>query len=601
MENQSNSNTIKENIRLLPEKPGVYQYFDQKGAIIYVGKAKNLKKRVSSYFTKAHDNAKTRLLVRQIHEIRHIVVESETDALLLENNFIKKYQPKYNVLLKDDKSFPWICVKNEPFPRVFSTRNVVRDGSLYYGPYTSVRMVRVLLELIRELYPLRTCNYQLTDANIKEGKFKVCLEYHIGNCLGPCENFQSQEEYDANIEQIKKILRGNIHSVIEALKEKMQEAASNFDFEQAQSLKEKTEQLEKYQSKSTVVSRTIHNVDVFAIVDDASYAYVNFIKVANGSIIQSHTIEMKKKMEETKEELLPLAMMNIRQKFASDAREIVVPFEIDYPAENIMFTIPQRGDKKHLLGLSERNAKYLREERKMQLAKTDPDRHAQRILKTMQYDLRLQELPEHIECFDNSNIQGTHPVAACVVFRHAKPSKKEYRHYNIKTVEGPDDYASMEEVVYRRYLRLMEEEYGLPGLIVIDGGKGQLNAAVMALTKLDLRGSIPIIGIAKRLEEIYFPGDDIPLYLDKNSETLKLVQYLRDEAHRFGITFHRKKRSKSFINSELTSVEGVGQKTTQKLLRTFKSVKQVKNANVEELSEVVGKNLAVKIFNHFHN
>lgn len=599
MKDKKRFEQLKEIIRVLPEKPGVYQYFNQAGKIIYVGKAKNLKKRVSSYFTKSHDNARTAILVRQIHDIKHIVVESETDALLLENNFIKKYQPKYNVLLKDDKSFPWICIKNEPFPRVFSTRNVIRDGSLYYGPYTSVKMVNTLLELIRDLYPLRTCNYLLTAENISHGKFKVCLEYHIGNCKGPCEGLQDKSEYDHNIGQIKKILRGNIHTVIGLLEKEMQNAAAVYEFEKAQMLKDKIGLLKKYQSKSTVVSRSIHNVDIFSIVDDASFAYVNFLKVANGSIIQSHTIEMKKKLQETKEELLPLAIANIREKLNSTSRELVAPFEIDYPEQDITITVPKKGDKKHLVNLSTRNARYLLEERKMQLAKTDPERHQKRVMETLKYDLRLQTLPEHIECFDNSNIQGTHPVAACVVFKNAKPSKKEYRKFHIKTVRGPDDYASMKEVVHRRYRRLQDEGMQLPDLVVIDGGKGQLHAAVQALDELSLRGQIPVIGIAKRLEEIYFPEDSIPLYLDKNSESLKLIQHLRDEAHRFGITFHRDTRSKSFITNELAEIPGIGDKTAEKLVRHFKTVKSVKSAEFEELKKIIGQAKAQKIYVYF--
>ena len=593
--------SLKHKISVLPNKPGIYQFFSKYNVIIYVGKAKDLKKRVSSYFLKNVENHKTRLLVKQIYDIKHIVVDSETDALLLENNFIKKYQPKYNVLLKDDKSFPWICIKNEPFPRVFSTRNVIKDGSLYYGPYTSTKMVHTLLELIREIYPLRTCNYYLSDENIDQGKFKVCLEYHIGKCKAPCVGLQTKYEYNDNIEQIKNILRGNIQSVISSLESKMEGYAEVFKFEEAQNLKDTIKLLNKYKSKSTIVSRSIHNVDVFSYLEEGDFVYVNFLKMANGSIIQSQTIELKKKMEESKEELLTYAITHVRQRLDSHSKEIVIPFPVNYDIGDVNVTIPQKGDKKHVLDLSTRNAKYFLQERKMQLAKTDPERHEQRILETAKSDLRLKSYPRHIECFDNSNIQGENPVAACVVFRDTKPSKKEYRKFHIKTVTGPDDYASMYEVVYRRYRRYQDEDSELPDLLVIDGGKGQLNAAVRALKELGIAEKIPVLGIAKRLEEIFFPGDEIPLYLDKNSETLKLIQHLRDEAHRFGITFHRKNRTGHLFDSDLNSIDGIGPKTIEKLFKYFKSKEAIKEATKEQLKNVLDSKKAHRIFSYFNS
>jgi len=586
---------FKEYVRFLPELPGVYQYYNKEGVIIYVGKAKNLKKRVASYFSKKKDSRKTAILVRNIYEIKHIVVDSEEDALLLENNLIKKYQPRYNVLLKDDKSYPWICVKNEPFPRVFSTRNIVRDGSDYYGPYTSVHMVRTVLEVIRQLYKLRNCNYNLLKSNIDKGKFKVCLEYHIGNCQGPCENLQTEEDYLENIQQIKNILKGNFGTVTSHLKGLMMKYSNNYEFEKAAEIKNKLEILEKYKSKSTVVSSSISNLDVFAYDEDENFGYVNFLKVVNGAIVQAHTIEMKKKLEETKEELLSLGLIEIRQRVFSNAREIIVPFNIDVEFKNIKLNIPQRGDKLKLLELSKRNVKYYKLEKHKQQTSREERSRAKRVLETIKNDLRLKQLPVHIECFDNSNIQGHYPVASCVVFRDAKPSKREYRHFNIKTVEGPDDYASMEEVIYRRYKRLQEEGQSLPQLIVVDGGKGQLGAAVKSLEKLDLRGKISIIGIAKRLEEIFYPGDSVPLYMDKNSESLKVIQHLRDEAHRFGINFHRNKRSKNFIKSELDNIPGIGEKTRDLVLREFNSVEGIRKASFEELSAIVGKYRARKI------
>ncbi len=587
-------------LKTLPNQPGVYQYYDANGTIIYVGKAKNLKKRVSSYFTKTHDNGKTRVLVKKIASIKHIVVETETDALLLENNLIKKYQPRYNVMLKDDKSYPWICIKKERFPRVFSTRRVFKDGSEYFGPYTSMKTVSTLLDLIKGLYSLRTCNYDLSEAKIDAGKYKVCLEYHLGNCKGPCEGYESEAVYQGHIQDIKEILKGNFKDSLNQFRAQMNAYAAEMQFEDAQRIKEKIEVLENYQAKSTIVNPKISNVDVFSIVSDEGYGYVNFLQISYGSIIRSHTLEIKKKLDETDLELLELAITEIRQRFNSKSREIYVPFEVDL-GENVKVTVPKLGDKKHILDLSVRNAKYYRMERFKQIKITDPDRHANRIMAQMKVDLRLQEEPRHIECFDNSNIQGTNPVAACVVFKNGKPSKKDYRHFNIKTVEGPDDFASMEEVVYRRYKRLLDEDQPLPQLIIIDGGKGQLGSALKSLEVLGLRGKIAIIGIAKRLEELFYPGDPIPLYLDKKSESLKIIQQLRNEAHRFGIEHHRNRRSKSALNTELETISGIGEKTIVDLLKHFKSVKRVANAKLDELEAVVGTSRAEKIYNYYHN
>jgi len=586
-------------LKTLPDSPGVYQYFDKEDIILYVGKAKNLKKRVASYFTKNHDNAKTRILVNKIVSIKHIVVETETDALLLENNLIKKHQPRYNIMLKDDKTYPWICIKKERFPRVFMTRRVIKDGSEYFGPYTNVRTVKVLLDLIRELYPLRTCNYDLSREKITAKKYKVCLEYHLGNCKGPCEDFQDEEGYKGTIKAIRNILRGNFKESLDKFQKIMQSLAVKMEFEEAQKVKEKLNLLSNYQSKSTIVNPSINNVDVFSIISDESYGYVNFFKIANGSIIQSHTTEIKKKLDETNKRILELEIVEIRQRFNSTSKEVYVPFKIDL-GTSIKVTVPKVGDKKRIVELSERNAKYYRQEQFKQIKIADPDRHVNRIMAQMQKDLRLSEEPRHIECFDNSNIQGTHPVAACVVFKNGKPTKKEYRHYTIKTVDGPDDFASMEEVVFRRYKRLLSEGESLPQLIVIDGGKGQLSSALKSLDLLGLRGKIAIIGIAKRLEEIYYPGDSIPMYLDKRSETLKIIQFLRNEAHRFGITLHRNKRSKSAIQSELEQIPNIGKQTITSLLRKFKSAKRVKTASYLELKELLGEYRAKKIYDYYH-
>ncbi|WP_321997538.1 excinuclease ABC subunit UvrC [Draconibacterium orientale] len=594
-----NIDHLKTLISVLPNKPGIYQYLDQTNTIIYIGKAKNLRKRVSSYFTKNHDHRKTALLVRNIADIKHMVVESEQDALLLENNLIKKYQPRYNIRLKDDKSYPWICIKNEAFPRVFKTRDLVRDGSKYFGPYTSVYTVRTLLELFKSEYKLRTCNYNLSPENIASGKYKVCLEYHIGNCKGPCEGYVSVEEYEQGIADIADILKGNISGVIKHLEGMMADMAENLNFEEAAAIKEKYDSLKRYQSRSTVVSPVITDVDVYSIEEDENFAFINYLKIIKGAIIQTFTLEIKKGLDENTEELLLAGIIEIRQKIFSNAREILVPFKLENVIENVTFRVPQRGEKKQLLDLSKRNAKYFRLEKDKQAVLKNPQVRTDRILNTIKKDLQLKELPERIECFDNSNLQGTNPVAACVVFKNAKPAKKEYRHFNIKTVEGPNDFASMEEVVFRRYKRLKEENKPLPNLIVVDGGKGQLSATMKAMDKLELRGKITVIGIAKRLEEIYFPGDSVPLYINKNSETLKVIQHLRDEAHRFGITFHRDKRSKSFIKSELGNINGIGEKTTEKLLKDFKSVKQIKLQKLDALEASIGKAKARVVYDYF--
>lgn len=587
-------------IQTLPDGPGVYQYYDKEDKILYVGKAKNLRKRVSSYFNKLHDNGKTNVLVRKIVSIRHIVVPTETDALLLENNLIKKLQPRYNVLLKDDKTYPWICIKKEPFSRIFTTRNMVKDGSEYFGPYTSFKTVHTLLDLIKELYPLRTCNYDLSQENINSSKYKVCLEYHIGNCKGPCEGHQSLEEYQKNVDAIREILKGNFKESLKDFKTLMKNLASEMKFEEAQKIKDKIETLENYQSRSTIVNTRISNVDVFSIVSDESMAYVNFLQISHGAIIRSHTLEMKKKLDESDEELLELAVVELRERFKLLSKEIIVPFEIDM-GENVKVTVPQLGDKKQILELSVRNAKFYRMDQLKQLQIVDPDRHTNRIMAQMKKDLRLSVEPRHIECFDNSNIQGTNPVAACVVFKDGKPSKKDYRHFNIKTVEGPNDFASMEEVVYRRYKRLLDEEQPLPQLIIIDGGKGQLSSALKSLEDLDLRGKIAIIGIAKRLEELFYPGDSIPLYLDKKSETLKVIQQLRNEAHRFGITHHRDKRSKGALKTSVETIPGIGEKTMIALIKHFKSVKRLSQATEKEISDVVGISKAKKIADFYNS
>lgn len=587
-------------VQSLPDQPGVYQFYDRNGIILYIGKAKNLRKRVSSYFFRnKHESFKSKILVDRIADLKYIVVNSESDALLLENNLIKKYQPRYNILLKDDKTFPWICIKNEPFPRVFSTRTLKNDGSQYFGPYTSAYTVKVLLNLIRQLYQLRTCKFTLTEENIQKKKFKVCLEYHIGNCKAPCIGLQDRESYEESVNQIRNIIRGNLHDVINHLKKEMRKLASEFQYEEANQIKEKIDILSRHQSKSTIVNPSIHDVEVFSIVSDEKEAFINYLKVVKGAINQAHTVEIKKKLNEEDEEILVFAITNIRSRTESHSKELIVPLDVKTVFPDLKITIPKRGDKLKLLELSKRNAlSYKLEKKKRNTARKTTD-SSERILKSVQTDFRLKELPRHIECFDNSNMQGSEPVAACVVFVNAKPLKKEYRHYNIKDVKGIDDFASMREVVYRRYKRLLEEKKSLPQLIVVDGGKGQLSAALESLEKLNLRGRIAIVGIAKKLEEIYFPDDAVPLYIDKSSESLKLVQNLRNEAHRFGISFHRQKRSGSMTNSSLEEVPGIGPDSIRKLFMRFKSLNGIKNASLEELSAEIGLSRAKKVKTHY--
>lgn len=589
---------IELKLKLLPNKPGVYLYHDQHGKVIYVGKAKDLKKRVSSYFSK-NQQGKTAVLVKQIRDIQYIVVSTEIDALLLENNLIKEHQPRYNILLKDDKTYPWICIKNEPFPRVFYTRKKIRDGSKYFGPYASVKVITTLLDLIKELYPLRTCSLNLSEDNIRSEKYKVCLEYHIGNCKGPCVSNETKEQYDSYIRNIEHILRGNLTGVLRSLKSEMKSASENLHFEEAQDIKERIALLERYQAKSSVVSPTIGRVDVLSIVHDQRSAFVNYLMVNNGSIVHGITVEVNKKLDESDSEIIGFVLPELRDRYQSEAREVLVEHLPDVDIPGVQFFVPQKGDKRSLIELSKRNASYYRLEKLKKEKITDPNKHTDRILEQLRVDFRLKDRPNHIECFDNSNFHGTHAVSACVVFRDAKPSKKDYRHFNIKTVEGPDDFASMEEAVYRRYKRMIDEEESLPQLIVIDGGKGQLSAALKALDKLGLRKKIAIVGIAKKLEEIFFPGDSLPIYIDKRSESLKVIQHLRNEAHRFGITHHRNKRSKAALISELTQIKGIGEKTYEELIRHFKSVQGVQRANREELTEVVGPAKAAIILTYF--
>ena len=594
--------SLQQIISTLPNSPGVYQFVDRNNKVIYVGKAKNIKKRVSSYFVKSkYVSYKIKTLVKQIFNIRHIVVENESDALLLENNFIKQLQPKYNVLLKDDKTFPWICIKKEPFPRIFSTRKFIRDGSEYFGPYTSAYMVKTLLAMVRELYPLRTCSYLLTQENIDNHKFKKCLEYHIGNCKAPCENLQTEDDYINSITQIRNILKGNIQEVIDYLNNIMLQLSRNYQFENAESIKQKIILLERYRSKSTIVSPKLKNIDVFSYIGKENLAIVNFIKIVNGAIIQSHTVELKNRMEDTKETLFLYAILDIREKVNSNAGEVIVPFYPTKDLNQLKFIVPKIGDKKRLLELSERNAKsYLLQKENLSKQKSVTSRENY-ILERVMNDLHLKELPKHIECFDNSNIQGSNPVASCVVFINAKPAKKEYRHFNIKSVKGANDYASMEEVVFRRYSRQLSENAELPQLIVIDGGKGQLGSAINSLKKLNLFEKIPVIGIAKKLEEIYFPNDPIPIYIDKNSPTLKLIQNIRDEAHRFGINFHRNKRSIQLLKNQLEQIQGVGRKSAEKLLTAFGSVENIRKKSSTDISKVVGNKLAQRILEGLKN
>ena len=589
-------NYITSLLSTIPEKPGCYQYYDAKGTVIYVGKAKNLRKRISSYFQKEHENRKTRVLVKQIHDLRYIVVDSEADALLLENNLIKQYRPRYNVLLKDDKTYPSIVIKHEPFPRIFQTRNIVRDGSLYYGPYSSVHFIRTLLHLIKELYPIRNCKHALTPEAIHSGKYKVCLQYHIKHCKAPCVGMQEAEEYDRNVADIKEILKGNSSKVSELLLERMKVLAAEMRFEEAQEVKRQYDLVESFRLKSTVVPM-LHNVDVFSLDENETSFFINYMHIGSGAIVQVYTIEYQKRLnDEQKEYVLGLGIVEMRERFRSHAGEIIVPFipEGVFP-EWISFTVPQRGDKRKVLELSLQNAKQYKLDKLKRSEKFNPEQRTTRLLTTIQKDLHLPALPMQIECFDNSNIQGTNPVAACVVFKKGKPSKKDYRHFHIKTVVGPDDFASMREIVTRRYTRLLEEEAPLPQLIIIDGGKGQLNVATEVLRELNLLGKITIVGLAKRLEEIFYPGDPFPLVLDKTSETLKVIQHLRDEAHRFGITFHRHMRSKGQIVSELDAIKGIGEKTKEALLKKYKSVKRIREAPPAELEELIGKKKAALV------
>ncbi|MFZ0280056.1 MAG: excinuclease ABC subunit UvrC [Bacteroidales bacterium] len=590
----------KEILSTLPDNPGVYQFMDASGKVLYIGKAKNLKKRITSYFAK-NQSGKTIALLKKAAGVRNIVVENESDALLLENNLIKRHQPRYNILLKDDKTFPWICIKREPYPRVFSTRNVIRDGSLYFGPYTSALMVKTLLVLIRQLYKLRTCTLNLTQPNIAAGKFKVCLEYHIGNCKGPCVGYQTEEDYNDSIVQIKDILKGNILTVTSHLKRKMAEYAHDMKFEEAQIIKDKIDILTKFRSRSTVVSNMIKNVDVFAFTQDGERYYVNYLKVVEGAVIQAFTLELRSRVDEEKESLLGFAITEIRQRYSSDSPEIIVPFRPDIQLNKVKYTVPRIGEKVKLLELAERNAVYYKLEQKRKLLEHRPEERTGKYLEKVKKDLHMPVLPIHIECFDNSNIMGTNPVAACVVFRNGKPSKKDYRHFNIKTVSGPDDFSSMEEVIFRRYKRMTEERQPLPQLVIIDGGKGQLSSALKSITRLDLRDKITIIGIAKKLEEIYFPGDSVPIYLDKNSYTLRLIQQLRNEAHRFGINFHRDKRSSDMTRSELDQIKGIGPKTKEILLKKFSSLDEIRNTAEKELGELVGYSKASILTKFFNN
>lgn len=591
----------KEALQKVPHKPGVYQFFDAENTIIYIGKAKDLRNRVSNYFIKENNlaNAKTRVLVNKIQRIAFTIVDTEIDAWLLENSLIKKHQPRYNVMLKDDKTYPWIIIKNEHYPRIFWTRRIIRDGSKYLGPYASIGMMKAMLDLIRETYPLRTCSLPLTPENIKAKKFKVCLEYQIGNCKGPCQDFQTQSDYDQNLDEIKDILNGKIGSVLRRMKGHIDEAAINLNFELAHRLKRKFELLEKYQHKSTVVNSAINEVDVFSIASEEKYAFVNYLKVMHGTITQTQTIELKKRLDESDGELLSLAISEFRSRYNSTSKEIIVPFDLEINDEQLKFTVPERGEKRKLLELSQKNVLFFKKEKIDQYEKLNPEVKTERMLTQMMKDLRMTELPRHIECFDNSNFQGKYPVSAMVLFRDAKPAKKEYRHYNVKTVEGPNDFATMEEVVYRRYKRLQEEGEPLPQLVIIDGGKGQLSSAVKSLRMLGLEKSMTIIGIAKRLEELFYPGDQFPMYLDKKSETLKVIQYLRDEAHRFSITFHRLKRDKGTLQTELEQIEGIGKTTANKLLTHFRSVKKVKDATEAELLTVIKPKQAKSVLQHF--
>jgi excinuclease ABC subunit C len=588
------SPSLKIELSTMPSEPGVYQFFNKEDKIIYIGKAKNLKKRVSSYFQKNIGSRKTKNLVKNISEIKHIVVSSESDALLLENSLIKKYQPKYNILLRDDKTYPWIVIKNESFPRVLTTRRVEKDGSEYFGPFTNYKTVRTIMDIFSNLYSLRTCHYDLKEKNVLEKKYKVCLEYHIGNCLGGCEGHQEEKDYNIYISNIRDFLKGNLSSSINYFKNEMKISSKLLHFEKAQAAKEKIERLENYQSKSTVVSSKLNDIDVFSIISDSSHAYVNHLQVAFGRIVRFHNVEIKKKLDETDKELLLMTIVNLIDKFNSKNSTVITNIEFD-KILNLKFIFPRAGDNKKLLDLSLRNATQFKIEKLKQVQIVDPERHTNRILNQMKLDLRLNEVPVHIECFDNSNIQGSIPVASCIVFKNCKPSKKDYRHFNIKTVEGPDDYASMEEVVFRRYKRMVEEKSVLPSLIIIDGGKGQLSSSIKALKKLNLENTIAILGIAKRLEEIFYPNDPVPLYLNKKSETLKVIQQMRNEAHRFAITLHRNKRSKQALTSSFDGIPGIGEKTKTALLKKFKSLKNIRETSLELLISEVGESKAKKL------
>ncbi len=597
---QNIEESLSEQVAALPHKPGVYRFYDKADTIIYVGKAKDLRKRVSSYFNRdRYESGKTAMLVRKIVSVKHIVVDNEYEALLLENSMIKEHQPKYNIQLRDDKTYPWICIKRERFPRIFPTRNVIKDGSEYFGPYANVKKMKGVLEIVQKIHKVRTCNLALTDQNIQSGKFKICLEYHIGSCLGPCEGNQTEASYNQSIDEIRGIIKGNVDGVIKSFKLKMQEAAAALDFEAASEYKKNIDILDSYHSKSVVVNPTIENVDVISVISDDVFCYINYMRIVKGAVIQSHSVEFKRKLEETEEDLMLMTLAEMQQLFQSDAKEVICSVETTAVWEHCYFHVPQRGDKKALIDFSLRNARFYMMDRQKAQEKVDPERHSKRVMKQIQDDLHMTMLPQHIECFDNSNFQGSFPVAACVVFKNAKPSKEDYRHFNIKTVEGPNDFASMEEVIYRRYKRLMDENQPLPQLIIVDGGKGQLSSAVKSLDMLGLRGRITIIGIAKRLEEIFFPDDPIPLYIDKRSESLKVIQRLRNEAHRFGITHHRNKRSKNAFNSELLEIPGIGEKTAKELIRTLYSLERIKKLTQPELEEHVTKAQAKAIFEYF--
>lgn len=599
MQNAIMSYPIKEQLRTLPSVPGVYQYYDKENRILYIGKAKDLKKRIRSYFQKSHTSKKLKILVKKIARVDYLVVNTEYEALLLENTLIKKHQPPYNVQLKDDKTYPWICIKKEPFPRIFLTRELIKDGSQYYGPYLSSKTAYTLLSLIRDLYALRSCPLDLSSNKIAKEKYKVCLEYHIKNCKGPCQGFQSEKDYRHDIAAAREIIRGNFQEPLREMQTLMSERAIALDFERAQEIKEKIKLLERYQARSTVVHPSIDDVDVFSIVSDPDSAYVNFLKIVRGSVIQSHTIEIKKKLDETDEELLQSAIVNLRDRFELNSKEIYLPIPLGLELPQVKISVPKIGDKRKIVELSQRNAKYYRQDHLKQVSIIDPERHTQRLMAQMKTDLRLSQEPQHMECFDNSNIQGAYPAAACVVFKQGKPSKKDYRKFNIKTVKGPDDFASIEEIVYRRYRRLLDENSSLPQLIIIDGGKGQLNAALKSLERLNLRRKIAVLGIAKRLEELYFPEDPLPLYINKNSETLKVIQRMRDEAHRFGLSHHRNRRIREVLDTELMHIPGIGEKTVALLLKHFKSTKAVKKASDKILEQLIGAYRATKLKKYF--